>query len=153
MFGEGSGPGKQRRKPPPRRGFQGGGHPTNRKDKPWTVEGAQNVRSGERGLGEGNAGAGKRATRSGRGCTGVTNLTVQPEEDEHDEEKAGPQLGQGHHSHSLGECDEGQTRTCPHTAQSGECALAALGKSPVRRCGVWVCMSECTCLGLFKRSG
>lgn len=49
---------------------------------------------------------------SGEGRAGLTHLAVQPEEYEHDEEEAGPQLGQGHHRHRLRERDEGQTGAC-----------------------------------------
>lgn len=42
-------------------------------------------------------------------------LAVQPQEYEHDEEEAGPQLGQGHHGHGLGEGDEGQAGPCGDT--------------------------------------
>lgn len=123
--------------------------PTNlSKDKPWTAEGASECTIRPQEVDIGSAGWGG----------GGANLAVQPEEDEHDEEEAGPQLGQGHHGHSLGECDEGQARTCQDAAQSGRPGLClALWRHCVctRTCmyvctGVYVCtcarMCVCACV-------
>lgn len=96
---------------PHRIGSLGQGYPppANLKDRSWTWDG------GGATLGWGQ-GAGESPGREHRGWEGA-NLAVQPEEDKHDEEEAGPQLGQGHHGHGLGEGDEGQARACrAHTA-------------------------------------
>ena len=79
----------------------------------------------------------------GRGGGGA-NLAVQPEEDEHDEEEAGPQLGQGHHGHGLGEGDEGQAGACrAHTASGGPARTRVC--TCVSACVRW--LSQSTTLG------
>lgn len=48
-----------------------------------------------------------------------THLAVEPQEDNHDEEKCGPQSGEGHHAHGAGVSDEGQARTCEDQNTTG----------------------------------
>lgn len=111
--------------------------PTSRTGPGHGMEGEQPW-AGARGLGKvlaGSTEAGKGTAGWGQGGGGGANLAVQPEEDKHDEEEAGPQLGQGHHGHGLGEGDEGQAGACrAHTASGGP-----------TRTHVCTCMYACVC--------
>lgn len=89
--------------------------------------------AGARKLGKVLAGS----TEAGKGLQGWAGwgwgkLAVQPEEDKHDEEEAGPQLGQGIMVTALGEGDEGQAGPAGHTQHQEAC--------PHTRVHVCVCL-------------
>lgn len=111
--------------------------PADLKDRSWTWDG------GGATLGWGQE-AGESPGREHRGWEGAAglggggggaNLAVQPEEGQHDEEEAGPQLGQGHHGHGLGKTMKPGREACRAHTASGR---------PVRT-RVCTCVSACVC--------
>ena len=52
------------------------------------------------------------------GAEGVTHLTVEAKQDDHDEEEDGPDRGQRHLSHGLGVGDERQSWSCNNTTNT-----------------------------------